>query len=90
MPQRRNETTSQVRSEPFAYVAEFNASGNVEYEAWADPGTAAATAKWICCKHTYDATNNLVKTEWAVSPTTASHYADYDNAANNLAGLTYA
>jgi hypothetical protein len=90
MPQRRNEMTSQVRSEPFAYVAEYDANGNVQYEAWAEPGTSTSSYKWVCCKHTYNVGGSMTKTEWAVSPTIAGHYADYDNKADGLSGLTYA
>jgi hypothetical protein len=79
-----------MRSEPFAYIAEFDVNNNVQYEAWAAPGTLASASKWICCKHTYDVNNNLTKTEWAVSPNIAGHYADFDNAATSLSTLTYA
>jgi hypothetical protein len=47
-----------------AYRAAFDASNNVEYEAWAEPGTLDGDKRWMICKHTYTS-GNLTKTEWA-------------------------
>ena len=78
MPIRRNEVMSIIRQEPFAYRAAYDASGNVLYEGWADPGTASSAATWIIAKHTYDANNRITLTEWAGTPT-ASFTATWDN-----------
>lgn len=63
MPQRRNEIQAMVRQEPYAYAAGYS-SGNVIYEAYAEVGAAFTDAKWIVCKHTYDGSSNLVRTQW--------------------------
>ena len=86
MPQRRNEQTTQNRSEPFAYIAEYDGDGNVEFEAWADPGTETTDEKWICAKHTYSSLN-LTKTQWAKDSSNIT--AGFTNAANALSGLDY-
>ena len=82
MPQRRNEITSQIRSEPMAYIAVYNASNQVIHEAWADPGTPAATEAWVACKHTYDGSGNMTKTEWADG-------AKFNQSGSDLTTLTY-
>jgi hypothetical protein len=87
MPKNRNEIEAMVRTTPYAYIAEYDADNNVEYEAWADPGTAATTAKWICAKHTYSSLN-LTKTQWAQD--SDGKVADFTNLASSLSTLTYA
>ena len=87
MPKRRNEVETMTRSEPFAYICEYDASFNPEYEAWSDPGAALTDEKWICAKHTYDVNNSLTRTQWAVDAN--GMIAGFTNAGNNLSGLTY-
>ena len=65
MPQRRNEELSLPRPEPFARKLTYNASSQLLYEAWADPGSSEADAVWMACKYTYDANGFLTKIEWA-------------------------
>ena len=92
---RRNEQLSMIRQEPQAYVAEYDSNGNVEYEAWANPGAITSDSVWIACKHTYDSNNLLIKTEWAqgtrtdIDGNSVTEAATFINAANNLSGLTY-
>lgn len=86
MGQRRNENWSMVRSEPFAYRAAYDASSNVEYEGWSQPGAADAGAVWLICKHTYSS-GNLTETKWAA--TTGSPAAEFDQVWNNRTSLTY-
>jgi len=86
MPKRRNEMETMTRSEPFAYIAEYDGDDNVEYEAWAVPGSATTSAVWVCAKHTYT-TLNLTKTEWAQD--SDGKIADFTNQADGLSGLTY-
>ena len=93
MPQRRNELTTMMRSEPFAYVAEYDANGNVEYEAWAAVGASMANSVWIAAKNTYNASNQLTRTKWAKDSNNKT--ADFTNAAgandvtSSLSSLTY-
>jgi len=87
MPQRRNEISSQIRSEPMAYSAAYDASNNTEYEGWADPGSAQSAAVWIICKHTYDASNNHTRTQWAQSSPVPP--ASFDQIWDNRSSLTY-
>jgi len=82
MPKRRNEVESMIRQEPFSYRAAFDANNNVEYEGWAQPSTAEGTAAWIVAKHTYDANQNLTKTEWASK-------ALFDQIWTNYSSLVY-
>ena len=86
MPQRRNELTNQVRSEPLSYRAAFDANSNVEYEGWAVPGASEGSAIWIIARHTYSS-NLLTATKWA--QTTGSPPADFDQVWTNYSGLTY-
>ena len=83
---RRNESGAMIRQEPFAYIAEYNADGNIEFEAWASPGTGTTTAEWICAKHTYSS-NQLINTKWAKDVN--GQIATFGNKANALSGLTY-
>lgn len=87
MPMRRNEMEAMVRQAPFAYICEYDANNNPQYEAWAAVGTSASSALWIACKHTYDASNNLLNTKWAQDSN--SKVGDFTVAADNLSGLTY-
>lgn len=87
MPIRRNENMVMMRSEPMAYRAAYDASNNVEYEGWADPGASVADAVWIICKNTYNASNLLTETKWA--QTSGKTIADFDQIWSNYATLTY-
>lgn len=87
MPKRRNETEAMIRQEPFAYRAAFDSDQNVEYEGWADPGTATSSALWIICKHTYDSNNNLTATQWAYTSGTPA--AQFNQVWDNYASLDY-
>ena len=93
MPQRRNEIQAMVRQEPYSYCAEFNASNQVTYEAWAEVGASFVDAKWICCAHTYDASGNLVRTKWGTDANGGVGYFACIIGANNttsaLSGITY-
>ena len=86
-PIRRNEQMNMIRREPQAYVCEYDASFNPEYEAWADPGSVTTDAVWIASKHTYDGDNNLTKTEWAQDSNGLT--AGFTNQADSLSTLTY-
>ena len=61
----------------------YDASGNLEYEGWAVPGSATSDGVWCIRKHTYDASNRV----------TLSQYADgntaFDNVWDDRATLTY-
>lgn len=87
MVKRRNEIESMVRSEPFAFIGEYDSDGNIEYEAWAIPGAATTDAVWICCKHTYNASQQLINTKWAKDSNNV--VGDFTNLASSLSGLTY-
>ena len=87
MPIRRNESMNMMRREPQAYVAEYDANDNVEYEAWADPGSLTTESVWICAKNTYNAKSLQTKLEWAQDSNGKA--ADFTNKANNLSGLDY-
>jgi len=82
MPQRRNEITSQIRSEPMSYVAVYNASNQVTYEAWGEPGISTSDALWVACAHTYDASGNLTRTKWADG-------GRFTQTATDISSLTY-
>jgi len=86
MPRRHNEMETMVRSEPFAYIAEYDSDNNVEFEAWAPAGAATTSAVWICAKHTYSSLN-LTKTQWAQDSN--DKIADFTNQADSLSSLTY-
>ena len=94
MPQRRNENTSMIRQEPFAYASSTFVTGGPTYEAWADVGAGLNEAKWVACKHTYDGNNNLVRTQWAKD--SSNRVGDFTNTigtdnvtADLITGLTY-
>lgn len=93
MPQRRNEQECLVRQNPFAYAAEFDASNRPEYEAWAEVGASFTEAKWIACKHSYNASGNLVRTKWAQDTDGRVGYFSCvigdNNTTSALSGLTY-
>lgn len=63
-----------------AYI--FEVSGSVWYEAWASPGSSAASAVWKCRKSDGSTSNKITKT-WA------DGNENYDNKADNLSSLTY-
>lgn len=81
-PQRRNEFSSLTRPEPFNYKASYDSNNNVEYEGWAIPGSATSDAVWMICKHAYDASNNLITTQWADG-------ANFTQIFDNRTSLTY-
>lgn len=94
MPQRRNEQQTLTRQEPFAYACEYS-NGYPIYEAWADVGSSFTDAKWIVCKHSYDGSNNLIRTQWATDSN--NRCGDFTNvigasntSANLLSTLSYA
>ena len=94
MPKRRNEQECLVRQEPFAYASGTFVTGGPTYEAWAEVGAAFTDAKWIVCKHTYDSSNNLVRTQWGQP--SGGLVGDFTNiigsdniTANLLSSITY-
>lgn len=84
MVKRRNESEIMSRPEPFAWRGEYDASSNLIYEGWAVPGAATSDAVWLICKYTYDASNNLTKTEWTGAPA-----GDFISIWDNRSSLSY-
>lgn len=78
MPKNRNELECMVRQTPYAYASGTFVAGGPTYEAWAEVGAAFTAAKWIVCKHTYDGSNNLVRTQWG-APTAGGLVGDFIN-----------
>lgn len=65
MPFLRNEQQVYSRNQGLKYRASFNASNQVEYEAWAVDNTAAeGDLKWQILKHAYTS-DNLTASNWA-------------------------
>ena len=87
MPMRNNDQYVQSRAEPFAWRGAYDASSNLEYEGWAEPGASESGSSWLICKYTYDASNNLTHTKWA--QTTPYPPASYNQVWSNYLALTY-
>lgn len=65
MPKQRNELETYQRNRGYRYKADFNGGTRVIYEGWADPHKLTSQSEWQIVKHTYDASNYLIASEWA-------------------------
>lgn len=63
----------------------YDSSGRIEYQGWADAGTAETIAKWSIKKFVYDPkTGSLKQTLWADGD------INFDNVWSSREALTYA
>lgn len=82
MPKRNNEQEVMSRAEPFSWRGDYDASGNLIYEAWAVPGSSTSSAVWLVAKNSYDGSNNLTTIQWAGT-------ADFNQIWDNHLSLSY-
>ena len=64
------------------YMADYDGSGNLIYEGWADPGTATSAALWVIKRYVFTGSN-------LTSYSFADGNASADNIWDNRASLTY-
>lgn len=62
---------------------------NIVYVAYAKPGTADTEPKWMIAKHTYDASNDIIATNFALGSNRFQNVWD-DSSAATITGATQA
>lgn len=72
-----------VSEAPWTIALSYDASGNVEYVGWAEPGTAKTASGWRIIKLTYDASGNVTDVQWADGDDA------FDNVWNNRTTYSY-
>jgi hypothetical protein len=70
----------------FAYVA---GTSNIEYAAFAKPGSAEGSLVWQIFKLAYDIADNLISVKYPISPTTGAVSNDFEFSWTAHAGYSY-
>lgn len=71
--------------QPLTEQYDDQGGSNLIYKGWAPLGSATSAAAWTIQKFTYNGSNQLIQTQWAVPTTPYVIYVIWDNRAS----LTY-